>query len=31
MSDVMKPDHIPNQKADINNHRAFSIDHIGGS
>lgn len=31
MSDVMKPDHIPNQKADINNHGAFSTDHIGGS
>ncbi len=31
MSDVMKPDHIPNQKADINNHGAFSTDRIGGS
>ncbi len=31
MSDVMKPDYIPNQKADINNHGAFSTDHIGGS
>ena len=31
MSEVMKPDHLPNHKADINNNGAFSTDHIGGS
>jgi hypothetical protein len=31
LNSVMKPDRIPNGKADVNNNGAFSTDYIGGS
>lgn len=31
MNEVLKPDRIPNNKADINNHGAVSTDHIGAN
>ena len=31
LTDVMKPDPIPNGKTDTNNNGAFSTDYIGGS
>jgi hypothetical protein len=31
MSDVMKPDAMPNGKTDVNNNGAFSTDYIGGN